>query len=200
MPLPNIKNEPRLRKCTYPEAQNFWKYLLAIMMYIWGCANPTSSYTPSEKEKLCNEVIRVAAKEIYNKTGLIPFGSGGGAMDQIRMLALSFHCRHEVDITEGRKLLIAALETFMTVINKDERIRTYLINYPFEPKNIEIEIFIQNEDGSSVALDSLCILGAVDGILDYQIHTPDGLWLETVHEETYEEALEKLQEKAAVCL
>ncbi len=171
---------------------NFFS-LFTLLILLGGCITPPSSYIPSEKEKLCNEVTRIAAKEIYNKTGLIPCGSGGGAMDQIRMLALSFNYPYEVDITEGRKLLIAALETFMSVINEDERIRTYLINYPFEPKNIEIRIFLQKEDGSNVALDSLCILGAIDGILSYRIHKPDGFGLDRVHEETYEEALEKLK-------
>lgn len=168
-------------------------WFFIVLLFFCGCGN-APYYVPSEKEEFCNKVTRIAAKQICNATGLVPCGSGGGAMDQVRMLALSFNYGQEVNITEGRKLLISALDTFQAVINSDEEIRPYLIKYPFEPKNIEIRIFIQNPDGRPIGLDALCVISAIDGILEYEIHTPDGMWLDTVYQETYEEALKKMKE------
>lgn len=173
--------------------------LFIFLLFFWGCAT-APSYTPSEKEKLSNEVTKIAIKKICSESMLLPCGRGGGALDQIRMLAISFNYYQDVDIAEGRKLLIQALDTFLSVINADERIRPYLANYPFEPENIEIRIFIFNKDGTSIGSDKLCVVGAINGILDYHIHTPDGLWLDKVHEETYREAVEKIKEREVVCL
>lgn len=168
--------------------------LLILLLFFCGCGT-APTYTSSEKERLCNEVTKIAIKKICSESKLIPCGTGGGALNQIRMLAISFNYYQDVNIAEGRKLLIQTVETFLSIINADERIRPYLIKYPFDPENIEIRIFIFNKDGSSIGSDRLCVIGIIDGILDYQIHTPDGLWLERVHEETYEEALEKLKER-----
>lgn len=173
-------------------------FVLILLLIICGCGN-FSVYTPSEKEKLSNEVIKKAAKLISEETGLIPCGSGGGALDQIRMLAISFDYRHEVDIASGRKLLVTALEIFRSEINFDEQIRPYLIEYPFQVKRIEIRIFIRNEDGSSVRADQLCVISVIDGILEYQTHMPDGWGLDTIYQETYEEALQKLNEMETAC-
>lgn len=85
-------------------------------------------------------MYRVAV-QLKKEKDLHPCGSGGGMMDQIGMLALSFNYYKEIDIDTGRDLLMTTGKLLLNSVNEDERIRPYLENYPFLPKNIEIRIF-----------------------------------------------------------
>jgi hypothetical protein len=108
------------------------------------------------------------------------------------MLALSFDYRQPTTIENGRELLIAAVQEFITAVNEDERIRPYLKHYPFGPENIAIRIFLQNPDGSKLSF-GLHVISACEGILRYNIDDPEGPLFKTLLVETYEEALQKLQ-------
>ena len=107
------------------------------------------------------------------------------------MLALSFDYRQPTTIENGRKLLIAAVQEFVQSVNAEEQIRPYLQNYPFEAKNVQISIFLQNPDGSKLS-SGLHVISAYEGILNYNIDDPEGPLFKTLLEETYEEALQKL--------
>ena len=113
-------------------------------------------------------------------------------MHEVHMLALSFEYPHLINVCEGRELLIAAVETLLSTVNTNEKIRPYLIRYPFQPKNIEIRIFLRNPDRSEIAPGNLCIVSALGGTLEYDIHDPTTAHLVTAYEETYQEALDKL--------
>ncbi len=165
-------------------------HILFSCLLCCACEKPVSYY-PSEKECLCNDITKKVAIELKNELDLLPFGSGGRAMDQIKMLAISFLYRHPLEIAEGRELLIAAVEKFAAKINATEAIRPYLNNYPFGPKNIEIRIFIQAPNGKDFGSEKLCLIKAQEGFLEYEIHSGE-YNLKTVYKETFEEALQKL--------
>ncbi len=165
--------------------------ILCVAILACGCQQTTDNYYPSEKECLCNDITKKVAIELKNELDLLPFGSGGQAMNQIKMLAISFLYRHPLEIAEGRELLIAAVEKFAAKINANEAIRPYLNNYPFGPKNIEIRIFIQAPNGKDFGSEKLCLIKAQEGFLEYEIHSGE-YNLKTVYKETFEEALQKL--------
>jgi hypothetical protein len=165
-------------------------HILFSCLLCCACEKPVSYY-PSEKEYLSNMITKNVATQLKNELGLTPFGSGGQARKQIKMLALAFLCHKPIDIETGRELLIAAVNKFAAEINANEAIRPYLNNYPFGPKNIEIEIYIRKPNGKEVESDELCIISASNGVLKYKIYS--GKYnLKTVYEETFEEALQKL--------
>lgn len=166
-------------------------YILSVAVLACGCQQTTQNYYPSEKECLCNDITKKVAIELKNELDLLPFGSGGRAREQIKMLAISFLYRHPLEIEEGRELLITAVEKFAAKINANEAIRPYLNNYPFGPKNIEIRIFIQAPNGKDFGSEKLCLIKAQEGFLKYEIHSGE-YNLKTVYEETFEEALHKL--------
>ena len=168
-------------------------FCLLATLCICGCERYAPS-DPNEKQKLINEVRQKAAKKIYKDLGLIPCGTGAQAMDQIKMLHLAFDYRKPVDIKTGRELLVAAVQIFAQEINANPEIRPYLDNYPFEPKNIRIWIFLKNPDGSNIEPEKLCVICATQGILEYENKNPETCRLTTIYKETYEEALQKIQE------
>lgn len=113
-------------------------------------------------------------------------------MDQVKMLALTFICNRPLEVEEGRKLLVTAVETFVSVINRDDKIRPYLNNYPFEPQNVEIRIIVKKTDFSSVNPEKLCLLSVINGNCEYDAHDSKTKLLKTIYEETFFEAKKKL--------
>ncbi len=165
--------------------------LLAILT-LCGC-EWNRPYDPSDKEKITNEIMKKAAIKIRKETGLIPCGTGGQMMNQIKMLYLAFDCREPVDVNRARELLVAVVQEFSAEINGDERIRPYLVKFPFEPKNIKIDIFIRNRNGIDFGEGTICVVSADNGILIYDAHDANKNY-NTLHQETYEEALQKVHD------
>ncbi len=168
------------------------KFLLFSLIFITftSCnSNSFSSYKPSEKENLANEISNKVALQLKNSFDLKPFGSGGQAMYDIEMLALSFIYNKEIDIEEARELLINSVSIFVKAVNDDKRIHSYLGNYPFAPKNIEISIYLQSFDRQDPAPGKLSIVAARDGVFEYMIEEPKTMKLIDIYKESYDEAL-----------
>ena len=163
---------------------------IIINLLLLGC-NKNESFQPSEKCKIASEIRTKVAKKLAQEQGLIPFGTGGQMLDQIRMLGLYFQYRKPVSIEEGRKLLVHAVQALLTEVNADERVRPYLDHFPFQPKNVIITISLQKPGGSDFGRDQLCIIKANEGILQYKIDDPNG-HLKEIYRETYEEAWQKV--------
>lgn len=149
-----------------------------------------SSYKSSNYEKMADKITMKTAQKLEKERNLVLIGIGGGMMRNIRMMAMSFVYKHEISVGEGRSLLIAALEEYINAVNSNEEIRPYLVNYPFDPKNIEIRIFIHNPDNSPVAEGKISVISAIKGILEYDADEGNGY--KNIHRETYEEAIEKI--------
>lgn len=158
---------------------------------VCGCQTDVG-YQSSDKEHLTNVITKKVAIQLKNELGLIPSGFGGRTMHQVEMLCLAFDCHQPLDIETGRRLLIAAVEKFAAEVNANEAIRPYLGNYPFSPKNIEIRIFIQNRNSRDFEPEKLCVVKAIQGVLEYEIDDIKTNNFKTIYEETYEEALQKL--------
>lgn len=154
-------------------------------------------YQLGRDEQLANEITKKVALALRKEKDLYPCGSGGQMMHEIQMLALSFDYYKQISMEEGRCLLIAAVEKFTAAVNADIRIRPYLGNYPFRPKNVQIMIFLKNSDGSETAPDQLSALCAINAVLEYDVRDPQTTHLKTIHKESYEEALQKIQAPAA---
>ena len=178
------------------------KFLLFLLSFflMTSCDKHASDIECPKRDKQHSiNVIRAkVANELKNTTGLVPCGFGAQAMNEIVMLALSFNYYKHTTVDEGRKLLIRAVDEFVSSVNADEPIRLYLSNYPFKPKNIEITIFLQNPNGSKPPLGELCVISAIEDIFSYEIRSPETNRLETLYEETYEKLYYELLEISRV--
>lgn len=142
----------------------------------------------SERNKLSNEVTFKTAMKLKKEKGLIPCGFGGGSVDCIRMLAISFDYRLPLSIEEGRKLLIEAVHEFVDAINSNEQIRPYLVSYPFGIECVEIRIFVQDDKGNSIASTEADVFCCTKGICEYEVMNKERTGLNTVFKETFAEA------------
>jgi hypothetical protein len=146
----------------------------------------------NKREKFSSQVRSEVARELHRKMGLIPFGFGGGGVNGVTHLSLTFQYQSpRVSVEDARKMLIEATGLFLLRVNHNENIRPYLINYPFDSKNIDILILTQNPNGNNPENGEIVLFQMNEGQLVYKTKNSSG-YLETICRETYAEALEKL--------
>lgn len=168
-------------------------FIIPIAFFACCCSCP-DMFVQDEKSKLCNEVLHKTASKLKREKNLVPCGTGGQIMDEVKKLTLHFDYYKTIDISEARKLLIVAAEDLIATINATEKLRPYLIRYPCNEKNVEIAIFLEAKTKKTGDLE---IVTFEQGILKYKIHTESPRKLQTILTETYDEALEKLKESSA---
>ena len=78
--------------------------LVTITVFLmFGCGKPII-ILPGDKQSAVNKILKKVALNIKKETGLIPFGSGGQMMDQIKLLELFFLCHQPVNMKKGVNL------------------------------------------------------------------------------------------------
>jgi hypothetical protein len=170
--------------------------LFSLLCVLCGCQ--TSAPMDAEDQiprrvKLVQEIRSQVAYKLMREKGLIPFGSGGGAIDKIHMISLSFEYRKPLTIEEGRDLVLTAVHELIKAVNRDERIRPYLESYPFGPERIEVEIFVRNVKGERLPSSAATLVSCCNGICTYQIFHFDEKRFETILKETFAEAEARVQ-------
>ena len=90
---------------------------------------------------LVDKITKEVFVKLIIEDDLHPCGTGARMMDEIKMLYFGFNYYHEIDINAARKLLIKAGSVALNKINNCEEILPYLVNYPFKPLNIKIDVF-----------------------------------------------------------
>lgn len=166
--------------------------LIIICMASCRSPDPSQDLEGIKKEKIADAILRKVATELKHETELRPVGNMGQMLGDVERLGLSFFYYKNIDIVEGRKLLVQAVNAMLTEVNQEKRIHPYLCRYPFLPRNIEIEIFLRNPDGRDVPQGNLWIVRADRGYLEYRIDHPTTKRLVTIYKETYEEAVQRL--------
>ncbi len=168
--------------------------LIGILSVFFSCGTVTSfdceQQRINDKERISNQVIGKIAKRLKEEMVLIPIGFGGQMMDQIKQLEVSFaYRRYPMNIKESRKLLMHAMNLFLDEINSNEKIRPYLDHYPFEPKNVTIEVFLEKSDGSFVNVGDLVVISARKGVFQYKFEGSDHSNYLKTFREPYEQVL-----------
>lgn len=169
-------------------------YLLLIAIFLTACQPSTSkTYQTSEHEKIADKITSLTAQKIESETGLRLMGTGGGMMGKVRMMAMSFQYSGDITLQQARELLIYCLNEYLLAINSNEEIRPYLIYHPLNPEDIQIEIYIRSQSQEEQSIGALSLVGAVRGVLDYNIKQPDPMIYEKIHNESYEKAVKTLE-------
>ena len=133
--------------------------------------------------------LRVDVGNLLSKKYNLNFiGFSGSMMDDVKEIGLSFRCTQKTTIEEARPLVIACAEELLHQVNANEEIRPYLHNYPFESKNISIEIFLC-APGKPETLPYLDLVGAKRGNIYYYSND-----IMIIHKESYDKAKKIIDE------
>jgi hypothetical protein len=167
--------------------------MMCMLPFTFGC----SSFSPSpDYEKIADKITEKAAKELKAQKNLYLIGTGGRMMDDIQMMAMSFNYYQEVNLKTARELTIYAVNEYLSAINNNKEIRLYLHEYPFTAKNIEITIFVYNQDRSKLPLEKICCIECINGGLEYYNRSNPR---QAIYEETYEQASRAISSEEKFC-
>ncbi len=142
--------------------------------------------------KLAHKITEKTARELKAQKNLFLVGTGGQMMDDIQMMMMGFNCYKVLDIETARKLLVDAVQVYLSFINSNAEIRPYLHNYPFTAQNVEIVIYFYNPDGSEVPHEKIVIAAVNQGKVVYYVDDLEKNNIKTIYEESYEKALDAI--------
>ncbi len=164
---------------------NFW-IMTIIIFSLSSCTSFT--YQVPDYEKIADQITEKTTTKLAEQKNLVLVGTGGQMMNDIQMMAMSFNYYHEVDLKQARKLIVYAIDEYLSDINNNEEVRLYLHEYPFTAKNIEINIFVYNPDKSRLSPEKIYLISSVEGKVNYYVRDADSR--KAICKETYEEASE----------
>lgn len=143
--------------------------------------------------KYADRITAKHQKKMVKAYGLKAFGSGGGMIDDVKIISLDLSSSEVADLERARFLYVTAVNDLLSMINSSEMIRPYLHNYPFTIDNLRYSIsFSIFKDNYPV--NKIADVMNVDDKLIYSIIDKDGE-SQTVHKEMYEEAVRKVKER-----
>ena len=151
--------------------------------------------TASEKDDDAPYIVH--AKEIMNsfieqsekQYHLDCIGTGGRFAKNVGKIELNFIAYRKGTIEEARTLEVKMIETLLAQVNAHEKIRPFLIEYPFISKDINISVAFRKEDASSRIDGSVVYAFLARGNLIYCAKDPKNEQLIDILEEPYEDAL-----------
>lgn len=168
------------------------KFCLIIIIFLTSCQiSQDQEYSMPESEEVVNKLLSEIAITCEKKYKIKTVGTNvsmpGG---DVRLLGLDFQVRGPLSKEEIRKILLDLAHDFLEVVNSDEWVKPYLTNYPFEIKNIEIALFINDSKGQRLDDPYIGIAQIFCNCFEYlTLITTDISSIQSKFKETYEEAL-----------
>ncbi len=160
-----------------------------------SCVSPYQYSEPIYCE-MADNITAQTAKILTKRHQLDVIGTGGGCMDHVNMLALSFLIYRPLTVESAREIIVDCVEEFLFQINSNEEIRPYLKNYPFTPKELKISIFSHTEKNEAVYDPYISVVSnstrhdSTQTMLWFRTKAPDQPFgYKTEIEEDYQEAL-----------
>ena len=174
-------------------------YWLLLILFLTACHDSPTNHPDGQRAihvQIAHAITRKTAQKIESETGLRLIGTGGGMMNHVRLMTMSFSCFGEISVDRARELLLYCASEYLSAINASEEIRPYLIHYPFTLKDIEILIFIRQQDRREVPIGSLAVATLINDMLEYKAEQQEASSFKKIHKETYQEALQLLHERS----
>jgi hypothetical protein len=97
-----------------------------------------------------NTIKAEVAKKMAKKYGMQCVGEGGKSINCLCWVMLAFEIRRPLDRDQARIIIMDCAEELLTAFNTNKKIRPFLKDYPFSPKNIDLQLFISQKDGGDI--------------------------------------------------
>jgi hypothetical protein len=148
--------------------------------------------------KYVDEIVRGFSKEMKKDFGLVFIGSGGRMSEDVDAISVRFLAYQRAGIEEARELEVKSTEKLLKMINEHKKIRSYLREYPFVSKRVNVSISFKDPNNRRYVDGSVAVVSNVNGKVYYDKAEPSKTditeELIDMHEETYEEALKIVNE------
>ncbi|WP_044882038.1 hypothetical protein [Neochlamydia sp. EPS4] len=172
---------------------------IILMFILSGCVlSLLDSYEEPEQAKFVGDILNNVSKKLQKKYTMRTIGTGIGMPDGVvTMLALSFEKTGPLTQEEGRAIIVGCVEEMIQTVNKNEKIRPYLENYPFTSNNVEIRLFLKTKEGNKIYEPDYGVISEIDGSVNYKYKSSENpKKYSKIEEEKFEEALKMVQNKS----
>lgn len=108
---------------------------------------PFRNYDTPDSRHL-RDIEKKIIQRAYKELQVTACGAGGSCPFDIESVSISFVVKEKGSLYKARKLMIKIREMYLDVINKHEKIRPYLRNYPFLIDDIEVSLSFSDPKSS----------------------------------------------------
>ena len=150
------------------------------------------------KGNAIKEVLTSTSKAIESKYDIKCVGNTYAAMYKVEELGLRFFYYDKMDIEDGREIILDIAKTLTENVKSNKAIQPYLMESGFGYENVDITIFIKENQKTSLAPD-LGVISCFNNKIIYKTYNKEAYETrgvpktEIVFSETYSEALIALE-------
>lgn len=164
------------------------------------CLFATSCQSGFLHEQLADEEVGVFVKEIRATDGLELMGYGGGFLDRVNSISLTFYSPVQPTVDEARWMFFSVADRFLDRVNCSEALRPHLANYPFTIfNNLDLMIvFKASQDRVSAVSMGKIITGIPRELVMFTTRNPATQQLEMMHEELFQDSLALYEQQKAM--
>ena len=165
-------------------------YLLFTFLFFFPLLNGMQPkiHFFDDDSKLIYQVNAQAGKRLKKLYSLEPIGTGFSCPDDLILtMDLSLTYYGDYDIPKARRLILQAARTYLETINGSKKLKPFLVEHPFGPKNIYFTIDFAYPGKYDVEIGKLVWVSVIKGHLSYGIRKTEYTH-ETIHKEMFEEA------------
>ena len=162
-----------------------FKFISIVLCFFF-----TSCHTRQpEYIRLSDGISGPYAKELKKEKGLNLDGSGGSMMDDVKKVNATYLSFAKLSVNEARNLYVEVVEGYLERYNRDEQIRPYLHNYPFNSRNIGLMITFEDEYHRRREGEDVTLMFMNEGNIVYRGYDHNKEEFVPLHRESYEEAV-----------
>ncbi len=145
----------------------------------------------SNDDKMLYSFINRQGQMLANKYHMRQCATGIGGRDKVWLIALSFDkCGDPMAEGEARQLIVNCVDDLLDAVNKEEKLRLLIENYPFTAKNLEMRIFSRDKNRKIHYFPYIAIVSDNRGEIGFLTKIPSSKYgYHTEKYETYEESV-----------
>ena len=175
-----------------------YKVLSAIVLVsFWGCQ--THEKQPEDRIAIRIALQNRVAKKAQLQHQLQSSGFGFWGPDNYKTLDIHFHYPDLLNEDEARFMIVDIAADFLEEVNKDEKIRPYLCQYPYAIENLSIAIFPNKNIYEIPVHPNYMLIEINKGKITYKTKEEGQKYgYHSEKTETFEEALDKLRQQGRI--
>ncbi len=132
-------------------------------------------------------------KNLAKKHHMDFIGTTGGMIECVRIIGFDFSIYRIIDQDQARCIIVDCVEELLKAFNENQKIRPFLLNYPFTTKNINVSICISDQKGQDLYEPYINFVGIYkENQIVYRMENRSRKIYEAF-QETYQEALAKVK-------
>lgn len=118
--------------------------------------------------KYVDEITNDFTQDIQKKYKLYCYGSGGSMPTDVEKIEVFFISYNHLTVEEARRIAVNATQELLEKVNKHEKIRPYLREYPFKPDRIGLLVSVRTKTDNRPADGSVAIVTVAENKIFYE--------------------------------